>query len=238
MVDLVKIRKKAKARDAARAEPVVEANAIERDAAAVPDVPEASTPQAQPRPVPRQTPPASDVVSDVAPSSNASGKLDKFRETAGRRRENFLIADDGAATTDIVELLTFLIGTEQYAVPIEHLVEIITPRTPTPVPNADAAIVGIISLRGAIVTVIDVRRKLKHPASTTRAADARIIVAERSGETLGFAVDRVLRVIKVASTAIEAHPVVHASELSPAVGGVFRHMNALTILLDLDKLLA
>ena len=104
-------------------------------------------------------------------------------------------------------------------------------------PNADPTIVGIISLRGTIVTIIDVRRKLRHPPAAG-GDDARIIVAERGGETLGFEVDRVLRVLKVDSAAIEPHPVVHSSELSEAVRGVFRYANALTILLDLDKLLA
>jgi purine-binding chemotaxis protein CheW len=136
-----------------------------------------------------------------------------------------------------VELLSFIIAGEQYAVSIDHLVEIVTPREATHVPNADPTIVGIISLRGTIVTVIDVRRKLRHPPAAA-GNDARIIVAERAGETLGFEVDRVLRVLKVDSAAIEPHPVVHSSELSEAVRGVFRQANALTILLDLDKLLA
>ena len=51
------------------------------------------------------------------------------------------------------------------------------------------------------------------------------------------AVDRVSRVVKVTPGEVEPHPVVHASEQSEAIRGVFRQANALTILLDLDKLL-
>ncbi len=56
-------------------------------------------------------------------------------------------------------------------------------------------------------------------------------------EIIGFIVDRVLRVVKIAPSEVEPHPVVHSMELEAAVRGVFRVADALTILLDLDKLL-
>jgi purine-binding chemotaxis protein CheW len=212
MVDLVKIRKKkAKALEAEQVPPAVAE--IPKPAATPPDT-------RQPTPDTQSTP-----------------KLEKFKATAGQRREGFIEREIESGSIDQAELLTFIIAGEQYAVSIEHLVEIITPRAATQVPNADPTIVGIISLRGTMVTVIDVRRKLRHPPAAA-GNDARVIVVERAGEILGFEVDRVLRVLKIDSAAIEPHPVVHSSELSEAVRGVFRHGNALTILLDLDKLLA
>jgi purine-binding chemotaxis protein CheW len=213
MVDLAKIRKKAKRREAEEPKPVAAPQEIETRPAAPP---------------PESRQPAAD--------SPRSEKLDQFKETAGKRREGFIKDEAETTSADQIELLTFLIAGEHYAVSIDHIVEIVTPRAATHVPNADATIVGIISLRGTIVTVIDVRRKLRYPPGA-RGNDARIIVVERGDETLGFEVDRVLRVLKVDSAAVEPHPVVHSSELSEAVRGVFRHANALTILLDLDKLL-
>jgi purine-binding chemotaxis protein CheW len=211
MVDLAKIRKKAKGGRAATPEPAPVEAAL---------------------PVPVEIPAA--VPTADSPDSL---KLEHFKQIAGKRRDGFIEQKAEVSSADQVELLSFLIAGEQYAVSIDHLVEIVTPREATHVPNADPTIVGIISLRGTIVTIIDVRRKLRHPPATG-GGDARIIVAERGGETLGFEVDRVLRVLKVDSAAIEPHPVVHSSELSEAVRGVFRYANALTILLDLDKLLA
>ncbi|MDP9359987.1 MAG: chemotaxis protein CheW [Acidobacteriota bacterium] len=172
------------------------------------------------------------LITDLSPT-----KLEQFKAEAGRKREGFIEEEAETSAADQVELLTFVLAGEQYAVSIDHLVEIVTPRGATQVPNADPSIVGIISLRGTIVTVIDVRRKLGHSPGA-RGNDMRIIVAERGGETLGFEVDRVLRVLKIETAAIEPHPIVHASEQSEAIRGVFRHANALTILLDLDKLLA
>jgi purine-binding chemotaxis protein CheW len=223
MVDLAKIRKKAKGAGRASA-----AGSRESEQAPAP-APEPAV-IAAPEPASAPTP-------DPRPPTPASAKLEQFKKIAGKRREGFIEQKAETASADQVELLSFIIAGEQYAVLIDHIVEIVTPRDATRVPNADPTIVGIISLRGTIVTIIDVRRKLGHPPSEV-GNETRIIVAERGGETLGFEVDRVLRVLKVESAAIEPHPVVHSSELSEAVRGVFRYANALTILLDLDKLLA
>jgi purine-binding chemotaxis protein CheW len=223
MVDLVKIRKKAKKRELGVGGGESERLPAE---ATVPATAESTIAAPSPTPTPHTPHP-----------TPTSPKLDHFKQIAGKRRDGFIEQEVETASAEQIELLTFIIAGEQYAVSIDHLVEIVTPRGATPVPNADPTIVGIISLRGTMVTVIDVRRKLRHPAAAA-GNDTRIIVAERGSEVLGFEVDRVLRVVKVDSAAIEPHPVVHSSELSEAVRGVFRHANALTILLDLDKLLA
>jgi len=220
MVDLVKIRKKAKKRteDGGQRTEVAPAEPIR-----------------QPEPEPEKT-----QHSALSTQHSAhSAKLDHFKETAGTKREGFVEEAHELAAATNIELLTFVLAGEHYALDIEHIVEIVTPRPITRVPNADEGIVGIISLRGTIVTVVDTRRKLRHPPSTNGDhPDRRIIVVEKGGETLGFEVDRVLRVIKTDPSAVEPHPVVHASEQHEAIRGVFRHADALTILLDFDKLLA
>jgi purine-binding chemotaxis protein CheW len=240
MVDLVKIRKKAKkvAGDrlpetvAGSQLPVAEGASSETEAAS-PAQESVSSLHALPSTVHR--PPSTD--SGHRPPSTET-KLDRFKSGAGRRVVmETVTAGETAADIAELELLTFIIAGEQYAVDIERIVEIVTPRPITRVPNADASIVGIISLRGAIVTLVDVRGKLHHPTGTTSAPDPRVVVIEQFGETVGFQVDRVVRVIKMNRGAVEPHPVVHASEHDEAVQGVFRQGNALTILLDLDKLL-
>lgn len=166
----------------------------------------------------------------------ATSKLERFKAEAGKRREaETAHAEEQSARQ--LELLTFVIAGEQYAVDIERIVEIVTPRPLTRVPNADPTVVGIVSLRGTIVTLVDVRKKLRHGLPPETNADTRIVVIDFRNETVGFVVDRVLRVVKTAAGDIEPHPVVHATELDEAVRGVFRVGGALTILLDLDKLL-
>jgi Chemotaxis signal transduction protein len=171
-----------------------------------------------------------------APAAGPS-KLDRFKEIAGLRRDGLVHGLEVAEESERVEVLTFAISGEHYAAGIERVVEIIPLREATRVPNADPAVRGIISLRGRIVTIMDARARLGHP-SVASGPDSRIIVVERGSETLGFEVDRVLRVVKVEASEIEPQPVVHTSEEREPIRGVFRQATALTILLDLDKLLA
>jgi purine-binding chemotaxis protein CheW len=169
------------------------------------------------------------------PEVDQTSKLDRFKEQAGKRR---VAAETKAAqeTAALLELLTFVIASEYYAVEIERIVEIVTPRAVTRIPNADPSVLGIMSLRGTIVTLVDVRRKLRHAAGTPT-DDTRIVVIDFRNETVGFVVDRVQRVVKIPASTVEPHPVVHTNELQESIRGVFRVSGALTILLDLDKLL-
>jgi chemotaxis signal transduction protein len=161
-------------------------------------------------------------------------KLQQFIAQAGTKR----FEQTGAveAPADQIELLTFTLGMEQYAIDIDRIVEIISARPATRVPNADPSVTGIISLRGAIVTLIDIRSKLRQPPRHAE-NDARIIVLEEKGGLVGFEVDRVLRPTRIERAAIEPQPVVDAAEQSEAIRGIHRGADALTVLLDLDKLL-
>lgn len=238
MVDLAKIRKKAKKALADAAEalsaapesvagvtPVATGGAAENVAGPIAPAPVDAAPQT--------SVPARDAGDDLPPTTT---KLERFKEQAGRRRETQKTEEVVQVAGELLELLTFKIADEQYAVDIERIVEIVTPRPLTRIPNADSSVLGIISLRGTIVTLVDVRRRLGH-ATAPDTADTRIVVIDFRNETVGFVVDRVQRVVKVAATAIEPHPVVHSAELQESIRGVFRVAGALTILLDLDKLL-
>ena len=205
MVDLVKVRKKAKEKAEGKKQTEV--------------------PPAEPAQDPLTREPV-----------NPLTRIAQFLEHAGEKPKTRKLESTEPNKTQL-ELLTFIIANEQYAIDIEHVVEIITPRPITRVPNADSSIVGILSLRGAIVTLIDVRSRLRHRAGEPSGPDVRIIVAEHEGENVGFIVDRVLRVVKVDEDTVQTHPVVHTSEQDEAVRGVFRIGDALTILLDLEKVL-
>ena len=217
MVDLVKLRKKAKKQSA------------EHSAQSA----EAAEPTRQP-----DNPPAPEPLNPETPRPTTD-KLSRFMQEAGKLRETVeeQAEVEQAADTSQLELLTFVIAGEQYAVDIERIVEIVRPRPVTRVPNAEESIVGIVSLRGTIVTLIDVRSRLRH-AKTEETPDTRIIVVDHQGETIGFEVDRVMRVVKIGKNDVEPHPVVHSSEADESIRGVFRHTGALTILIDFDKLLA
>jgi purine-binding chemotaxis protein CheW len=235
MVDLAKIRKKAKKEKQEPPAPVPEEQGI----AAPTEEITAGRPVSEPDPKSEAIRHGNVSPDDVpAPALPSTSKLDKFKSEAGKRREAESGKAEAAAEGQQLELLTFVIANEHYAVDIEKIVEIVTPRSVTRIPNADATVVGILSLRGTIVTLVDVRRKLRHGDAAEPTADTRIVVIDFNNEIVGFLVDRVLRVVKAAAADIEPPPVVHATELDESVRGVFRVSDALTILLDLDKLLA
>jgi purine-binding chemotaxis protein CheW len=252
MVDLVKIRKKKAEEKAEGRRQKAEADTPAQPEAPLPPAEESRKPEARSQPAaeaaaaPQTTDNRQPTTASAAaapqttdnrqPTTASASKLEKFKQDAGKRRqaEAAQAADEA---TDHLELLTFVMAGEQYAVDIERIVEIVTPRTVTRIPNADTSVVGIISLRGTIVTLVDVRRKLRHAAAGEATEDTRIVVIDFHHEMVGFLVDRVLRVVKTTRGAIEPHPVVHAAELDDSIRGVFRAAGALTILLDLDKLL-
>jgi purine-binding chemotaxis protein CheW len=233
MVDLVKLRKKAKKqRGEERGESAdrgAQSAEIAGGAAGAPPSTAPTHPSANPPTEPRnpETP------------QPTSDKLSRFMQEAGKLRESVEVEAQQIEQTDTtqLELLMFIIAGEQYAVDIERIVEIVRPRSITRVPNAELSILGIVSLRGTIVTVIDVRSRLRHSQSE-ETPETRVIVVDHDGETIGFEVDRVLRVVKIGRNDVEPHPVVHSSEADESIRGVFRHTGALTILLDFDKLLA
>ena len=229
MVDLAKIRKKAKKKDAEP--PSLQVDEPVNGPTNRPVDEPTSMPAAEPAPVAASTTRRL----DDSTTATSSAKLEHFKSQAGQRREARV--EQVVEAKHQLELLTFLIAGEQYAIDIEKIVEIVTPRPVTRIPNADTSVVGIISLRGTIVTLVDVRRKLRHHASERDNENTRIVVIDLHKETVGFVVDRVLRVVKLAPSEVEPHPVVHTTELEEAIRGVFRVAGALTILLDLDKLL-
>ena len=225
MVDLAKIRKKAK-------KGKTEAPAPEVPTERTAGVPPADAQASRLRSADEH---AAAPPTETAALPETSHKLDRFKAEAGSRRD-VAVAQTVEQKLQL-ELLTFLIAGEQYAIDIEKIVEIVTPRPVTRIPNAHPSVVGIISLRGTIVTLVDVRRQLRHPAAGADTESTRIVVIDLHKETVGFVVDRVLRVVKIAPSEVEPQPVVHTTELEEAVRGVFRVGGALTILLDLDKLL-
>ena len=120
MVDLVKIRKKAKKGQATG----------DRPQASGEETPAPQTqpaPQPEPEPQPKEVAEAEPLITHHSSLSTSSSKLDKFKEEAGRWRE-IAATTEVAATTGQLEVLTFIIAGEHYALDIERIVEIVKPR--------------------------------------------------------------------------------------------------------------
>ena len=183
-----------------------------------------------PAPPAAPPPPAAPVPVPASPVPPAAGGPTPPASAAEARKESAPVA----AT---IEHVLFALGDEEYAIPIEKIVEIVPYRSTTPVPNADETVLGILSLRGVVVTILDVRSRLGG-RRVPPGPDTRFIVLGLDKEMVGLFVDRVRRVVRFAATDIEPPPRISSSEGSDCVAGVVERGGRIVIVLDLDRLLA
>jgi purine-binding chemotaxis protein CheW len=132
-----------------------------------------------------------------------------------------------------IDMLSFRLGSEEYAVMVENVREVLKRRDLTMVPNTPDYIPGVISLRGAMLPVIDLCIRL---GITLGARDekSRIIVVSPGDEDVGLIVDRVTGVHKIKKDEIKQPPenIEHGGEF---LRGIVRKDDKLYIVLDLVK---
>ncbi|MBX3186309.1 MAG: purine-binding chemotaxis protein CheW [Labilithrix sp.] len=136
------------------------------------------------------------------------------------------------------EYLAFTLGSEAYAIQIGNIVEILKPLPITEVPRADPEVVGVMSVRGRLVTVVDLKRRFRLTRTFTMDKKSRILLVDAAGEQIGLLVDEVLQVFRLAESEIEP-PTVLGSEQPPHVVGIGRpaiSAGAVLLLLDLAPL--
>jgi purine-binding chemotaxis protein CheW len=100
------------------------------------------------------------------------------------------------------EYLAFEVGAEHYALPLTSIREIVRVPVVTEVPRSADHVLGVISVRGAVTTVIDLRIKL-HLAATPATHKSRILLVDAGGEVIGLLADGVLQVHRLSDREIE-----------------------------------
>jgi purine-binding chemotaxis protein CheW len=146
---------------------------------------------------------------------------------------DLFIEHDGA---DFQELLCFRVADEKYAVNIMEIKEIIKPREVTEVPRVPPYVSGVLSLRGIIIPVFNMHKRLGH-AVVKESGKKRIIVVKKGEEFCGVMVDEVIQVVRISPVAIEPPPTVLDGIDRDFVRGIGRFEGQMLILLDLEKVL-
>ncbi len=149
-----------------------------------------------------------------------------------------VLADDG--TGDVVaesrlEFLCFRVSDEIYGVNIMDIKEIIKPREVTEVPRAPVFVSGILSLRGTIIPIIDMRIRLGLVREAPTGKE-RIVVIKNNGSFSGLMVDEVIQVVQVPPDAVEAAPAVLDGIDRDFVSGLGRSEGRIMIILNLEKI--
>jgi purine-binding chemotaxis protein CheW len=125
---------------------------------------------------------------------------------------------------------------EVYGINVMQVQEVLRITEIAPVPGAPPYVLGIINLRGNVVTVIDTRTRFGLPTKEVDDA-SRIIVIESEKQVVGIMVDAVAEVVELRETDIDAAPNVGTEESSRYIQGVATQEDSLLILVDLNKLL-
>ncbi|OQY57834.1 MAG: hypothetical protein B6245_15020 [Desulfobacteraceae bacterium 4572_88] len=146
--------------------------------------------------------------------------------------------EDSPEKDPVMQLVGFVIGKEQFGVDILSVQEIIRSAPITAVPNSPEFIEGVINLRGSIIPVIDLRKRLNLHKSKEAEPVTWILIINVDERVTGFIVDAVTEVLKIQKKTIESPPdIVMAGLKSQYIHGVCEIDTGLLILLDFSRIL-
>jgi purine-binding chemotaxis protein CheW len=236
-MNLSEIRKKAQQEriDGQPQESVVPRQPISAaDVSVAPRLPQPVTTVVSPEPI---TAPAALSAPTVMPNFDPASLI-----IAGRQESLLEYVNESSITQsasdeeDFEECLCFRVAAERYAINIMEIKEITKPREMTEVPRVPDFVSGVISLRGVIVPIFDLKVRL-HLAPVPDMGKTRIIVVKNGEDLFGILVDEVIQVVKVPAKTIEQPPAVLEGIDREFVRGIGRHEQRMLILLHLGKIL-
>lgn len=143
---------------------------------------------------------------------------------------------DSVDNNPVTQWVTFRLADETYGVNVMQVQEVLRMTEIAPVPGAPDYVLGIINLRGNVVTVMDTRRRFN--LNEKESDDAtRIVIIEAEEQVVGILVDSVAEVVYLKQSEIDTAPNVGNAESSRYIQGVANRDEGLLILVDLDKML-
>ncbi|MCW8895258.1 chemotaxis protein CheW [Sulfurimonas sp.] len=159
-----------------------------------------------------------------------SDKLKEIINKQNAKNEESLVQSD-----DVVQLVGFIIGEEEYAVPILAIQEIIKPFPWTRVPQVPKYVVGVFNMRGAVIPLIDLR--LKFGLSPKKQGDeTRFIVLRHGDDIAGFIIDRLTMAIRIKKKDIGPAPDTISGD-DTVIDGVGKQEDRIITILKVNKLL-
>jgi len=158
---------------------------------------------------------------------------DKLQDIINKQQDQ--IAPGEENLDNVVQLVGFVIGEEEFSVPILTIQEIIKPIEWTRVPRTPDYVLGVFNLRGTVIPLIDLRLKFGLP-SEKMTDNSRFIVMKNETETAGFVIDRLTEAIRLKKNEIGPAPETAMQEKT-MIEGVGKQDDKILTILKVDKLL-
>ncbi|MFK5894043.1 MAG: chemotaxis protein CheW, partial [Pseudomonadota bacterium] len=145
---------------------------------------------------------------------------------------------EGTETIEaMTQWVTYMLEGEKYGIDVMLVKEVLRNIEIAPVPGAPDYVLGIINLRGNVVTVIDTRTRLGLPQKEVD-DNSRVIVIETEDQSVGILVDAIAEVADIPQSEIEVTPNVGNDDSSKYIMGVYSAKGSLIILIEIAKLLS
>lgn len=143
---------------------------------------------------------------------------------------------NAAVGHEILQLVTFNLGNEEYAVDILKVQEINRMKEITRVPNSPNYVEGVINLRGKVIPVVNLRNRFGL-MDKENDEHSRIMIMDIQGITMGLVVDAVSEVLRIPLETVEPTPPMASNISTEFIKGIAKLDERLIILLDMDRLL-
>lgn len=142
-----------------------------------------------------------------------------------------------SAEDPVLQWVTFRLENETYGINVMQVQEVLRYTEIAPVPGAPSYVLGIINLRGNVVTVIDTRQRFGL-ISADVTDNSRIVIIEADKQVIGILVDSVAEVVYLRQSEVETAPNVGNDEAAKFIQGVCNKNEELLILVDLEKMMS
>lgn len=131
--------------------------------------------------------------------------------------------------------LSFFLGKEEYGIPLLSVREVIAMPEITPIPFTPSHFLGIMNLRGQVISIIDLRTKFN--IKPTQTSETAVVICDLGALSLGIVVDSVNAVIAPADGELSPKPDIQSNKASDYITGVYRKGDRLLLFLDLARTL-
>lgn len=139
-------------------------------------------------------------------------------------------------SSDKDRFIEFSLGEEDYAIPLLMVREVISIPETTPIPKAPKHFIGLMNLRGQVISIVDLRTKLTIKPNEDM-SDSAVIIVDFNGVNIGIIVDSINKVLAFSPNDVQEMPELESQVRSDYILGVYKKEDGLTVLLDIAQCL-